>query len=165
MSVVARTLQAQRRIIAVMLVLTALAFWRGAFSVFSMVKGTVILLAVVGLLVASAVRIAQTRRAFVPVGLPVWLLAGFAAALVLSTLASPNILGSLAGQGGRFTGLVMYGAYALLFLVLIAYEPFRRRDGEVAVLLMLCYAVHRFLNEMLPFNEKAVLVTAAFFGM
>jgi prolipoprotein diacylglyceryltransferase len=38
---------------------------------------------------------------------------------------------------------------ALLFFLLTAYYPFRRHDGEVMVLFMLGYAVHRFLNEML----------------
>ncbi|QEL18114.1 prolipoprotein diacylglyceryl transferase family protein [Limnoglobus roseus] len=35
----------------------------------------------------------------------------------------------------------------LLTLLLLAYQPFRRHDGQVIVLLMLGYAVHRFLNE------------------
>jgi phosphatidylglycerol:prolipoprotein diacylglycerol transferase len=38
---------------------------------------------------------------------------------------------------------------ALLLGVLLAYWPFRRRDGELMVILMLAYAVHRFLNEIL----------------
>jgi phosphatidylglycerol:prolipoprotein diacylglycerol transferase len=38
---------------------------------------------------------------------------------------------------------------ALLFLVLLTWEPYRRRRGELIVLLMLCYAVHRFINESL----------------
>jgi phosphatidylglycerol:prolipoprotein diacylglycerol transferase len=37
----------------------------------------------------------------------------------------------------------------LLFLLLTAYFPFRRREGEVMILFMLGYSVHRFLNEML----------------
>jgi prolipoprotein diacylglyceryltransferase len=37
----------------------------------------------------------------------------------------------------------------LLFLFLSAFYAFRRHDGEVMVLFMLGYAVHRFLNEML----------------
>jgi prolipoprotein diacylglyceryltransferase len=37
----------------------------------------------------------------------------------------------------------------VLFLLLIAAYPFRRRYGEIFVLFMVCYAVHRFLNEML----------------
>jgi phosphatidylglycerol:prolipoprotein diacylglycerol transferase len=44
----------------------------------------------------------------------------------------------------------------LLFLLLTAYYPFRRRDGEVMVLLMLGYAVHRFLNEMLRADPRPV---------
>src|SRR5262249_34663598 len=38
---------------------------------------------------------------------------------------------------------------ALVFVLLLAYYPFRRHDGEMFVLLMLCYPVHRFLNEIL----------------
>ena len=37
----------------------------------------------------------------------------------------------------------------LIFFLLTAYYPFRRREGEVMILFMMCYAVHRFLNEML----------------
>jgi phosphatidylglycerol:prolipoprotein diacylglycerol transferase len=37
----------------------------------------------------------------------------------------------------------------LLLLLLLAYEPFRRRDGQVMALLMIGYGIHRFLNEML----------------
>jgi phosphatidylglycerol:prolipoprotein diacylglycerol transferase len=50
----------------------------------------------------------------------------------------------------------------LLFLLLTAFYPFRQRYGEVFVLFMLCYAVHRFLNEMLrndtlPFADGMTL--------
>ncbi len=37
----------------------------------------------------------------------------------------------------------------LLFFLLTAYYPFRRRDGEVMIIFMIGYAIHRFLNEML----------------
>jgi len=37
----------------------------------------------------------------------------------------------------------------LLFFLLTAYYPFRRREGEVMVVFMVGYAIHRFLNEML----------------
>jgi phosphatidylglycerol:prolipoprotein diacylglycerol transferase len=43
---------------------------------------------------------------------------------------------------------------ALLYLVLVAFEPFRRRDGMVMVLFILGYSLHRFLNEMLR-NDTA----------
>jgi prolipoprotein diacylglyceryltransferase len=35
----------------------------------------------------------------------------------------------------------------LLMILLLAFQPFRRHDGQVMVLLMAGYAVHRFLNE------------------
>jgi prolipoprotein diacylglyceryltransferase len=44
----------------------------------------------------------------------------------------------------------------LLFLLLTAYYPFRRRDGQVMVLLMLGYAVHRTLNELLRADPRPV---------
>jgi prolipoprotein diacylglyceryltransferase len=37
----------------------------------------------------------------------------------------------------------------LLFLVLIAYYPLRRRDGQVIAVLMVGYGMHRYLNELL----------------
>jgi phosphatidylglycerol---prolipoprotein diacylglyceryl transferase len=43
-----------------------------------------------------------------------------------------------------------------LFLLMLAYMPFRRHDGEVMVLFMLGYAVHRFLNECLRDDTKPV---------
>jgi prolipoprotein diacylglyceryltransferase len=44
----------------------------------------------------------------------------------------------------------------LLFLLLSAYYPFRRRDGEVIALFLLCYSVHRYLNEMLRNDTNPV---------
>lgn len=37
----------------------------------------------------------------------------------------------------------------LLMLVLLAYYPYRRHDGQLMVVLMMCYSVHRFINESL----------------
>src|SRR5207244_7042297 len=61
----------------------------------------------------------------------------------------------------------------LLFLLLTAYYPFRRRDGQVMALLMVCYGVHRWLNEQLradfrPYGfEKwtSVILIAAGLGL
>lgn len=36
---------------------------------------------------------------------------------------------------------------ALLVLLLVAFHPFRRHDGQVMVLLMVGYSLHRFINE------------------
>jgi hypothetical protein len=37
----------------------------------------------------------------------------------------------------------------IMILFLLAYYPYRRHDGQLIVLLMLLYAVHRFINESL----------------
>jgi len=44
----------------------------------------------------------------------------------------------------------------LLAFLLWSYYPLKRRDGSVMVLFMLCYAVHRFLDEMLRTDTKQV---------
>ena len=44
----------------------------------------------------------------------------------------------------------------LLLFFLLSYYPYKRRDGEVLVLLMLGYGVHRFLNEMLRTDTEPV---------
>ena len=44
----------------------------------------------------------------------------------------------------------------IVILLLLAYEPFKTRDGQVMVLMMLCYAVHRFVNEMLRDDPRPV---------
>lgn len=45
---------------------------------------------------------------------------------------------------------------SLLFLLLLAYSPFRTRDGQVMALMMMCYAVHRYLNEQLRNDVRPV---------
>jgi hypothetical protein len=116
MSFTALTLRAQRRILAATVVLVAIVFWRDAFSVFSMPKGTTVLLGVVAIAVFGAVRVARTRRLVVPWSPLLWPLAAFAGALAISWLVSPNPWMSLVGQAGRLTGLAMYLVYAGLFL-------------------------------------------------
>jgi phosphatidylglycerol---prolipoprotein diacylglyceryl transferase len=47
---------------------------------------------------------------------------------------------------------------AILFFLLMAYYPLRRHDGEVMVLFMAGYAVHRFLDEILRADTEPVLL-------
>ncbi|TMQ32917.1 MAG: prolipoprotein diacylglyceryl transferase [Planctomycetota bacterium] len=44
----------------------------------------------------------------------------------------------------------------LLFLLLLAYQPFRKHDGELMALLMVCYGLHRSLNELLRDDARPV---------
>ena len=55
----------------------------------------------------------------------------------------------------------IYGGISalLLCLVLLAYDPFARRDGEVIALLLTLYPVNRFLLECIRTDEPAVFNT------
>ncbi len=44
----------------------------------------------------------------------------------------------------------------LLFIVLMSYYPLRRHDGQVFVVLMLGYAIHRYLNEVIRNDTSTV---------
>ncbi len=45
----------------------------------------------------------------------------------------------------------------LLILLLLAYYPYRRHDGQLMVLLMVGYAIHRFINESLRIEPSVGL--------
>jgi membrane-associated protease RseP (regulator of RpoE activity) len=45
----------------------------------------------------------------------------------------------------------------LLILLLLAYYPYRRHDGQLMVLLMIGYALHRFINESLRIEPSYTL--------
>ncbi len=47
---------------------------------------------------------------------------------------------------------------ALVLWLLLAFYPYRRRDGEVMVLFMFCYALHRFLDEILRIDTDPVFL-------
>jgi phosphatidylglycerol---prolipoprotein diacylglyceryl transferase len=44
----------------------------------------------------------------------------------------------------------------LLMLFLLAFHPFRHHDGQTMTLFLACYAIHRFLNEILRNDTAAV---------
>src|SRR5680860_961171 len=89
MSFLASTYAWQRRLLAGGLVVVALGFWRATYDVFNTFKATVIALALLGICVAGALRVARTRRLRVPASPAVWgPLALFALALVVATGAA-----------------------------------------------------------------------------
>ena len=45
---------------------------------------------------------------------------------------------------------------ALLLLLLLAFEPFKRYDGQMMGLMMIGYAAHRYVNEILRSDERPV---------
>jgi prolipoprotein diacylglyceryltransferase len=52
----------------------------------------------------------------------------------------------------------------LLVFLLVAFQPFRRHDGQVLVLLMIGYAAHRFLNEAIRI-EPTYTISGIDFGL
>ncbi|CAN5518676.1 hypothetical protein BH23ACT9_BH23ACT9_32460 [soil metagenome] len=119
MDFVERTLQWQRRTLAAVLVLTALAFHRGTFDVFNTTKATVIAVGTTAIVAAGVVRVARTRRALLPVTRAWWATGAFLGALAVSTVVSPTPLWSVVGRPGRHTGLAMYVLCAVLLLVTV----------------------------------------------
>src|SRR5262249_34994640 len=73
---------------------------------------------------------------------------------------------TVAGQGGftiapKTLGLHPTQLYEtismlLVLLLLYAFEPFKTRDGQVMVLMMITYAVHRYLNELLRADPRPI---------
>ena len=47
----------------------------------------------------------------------------------------------------------------LICLLLLAYDPFRRRDGELSALMLTVYSVTRFLEEIVRTDEAPILST------
>ena len=62
---------------------------------------------------------------------------------VATMVIAPRTLGLYPTQLYEVVSMV------LLFLVLLAYEPFRRNPGQVMAVLMMGYGIHRYLNEIL----------------
>jgi len=117
MDVVPASLRWQRALLCAVLVVAFVGFWRSTYDVFNTFKATVLLLGTIALVGLGAYRVSRTRRIAVPWS-PVAAAAGvLAAAFVIATLVSPTPLLSVVGRPGRHTGLAMYLAYLVLFLI------------------------------------------------
>ncbi|HUH07942.1 MAG TPA: tetratricopeptide repeat protein [Egibacteraceae bacterium] len=114
MDFVARTLRWQRIVLAVVLVGSAVGFWRGSLDVFNTTKATIVALGALALLTLSALRVSMTRRALIPATAAWYPMGAFAAALVVATLVADRPMLAVVGRIGRHTGLVMYLVYVML---------------------------------------------------
>jgi phosphatidylglycerol---prolipoprotein diacylglyceryl transferase len=89
---------------------------------------------------------------------------GQSASLGVAGQAAPALLAAspLAGRSQPIHPTQLYSAIdaGLLCLVLLAYYPYRRRDGEVFALLLTLHPISRFLIEIIRTDEPAVLGTA-----
>jgi putative inorganic carbon (HCO3(-)) transporter len=110
---------AQRGLLSVVVVLAGVVIWRPLLDPFMLPRLTVIVLGAVGLLGLAGARAVRHGRVSLPVGLPIWIVAALAAALVLATVTADDVLISLIGQHSRYGGLLSYAAYLAVFLVAV----------------------------------------------
>lgn len=117
-------LGAQRVIVLGLVVVSAVAIWRGSLEVFNLLRLTLVLLGAVALVALSAVRAARTGTIGV-VRSPVTVLAAaFVVALLVATVVADGLAVPLLGAYGRNAGALAYAAYAVVLLVTIrAFRP------------------------------------------
>jgi Flp pilus assembly protein TadD/O-antigen ligase len=102
------------------LVASAVVVYPPAVEPFMLPKATLVVAFAVVLLACAAVRALWSRRLTVPVSPPVLAVLAFLAAAVVATLTSPTPWTSLIGFYGRYSGLVPYLAYAVVFFTVLA---------------------------------------------
>lgn len=111
-----RTLRLQHRIALAALAASWIVVWRTSFEPFMLVKATAVHLAAVAVLLVALVRLAVTGRVVVPRSGVVYGAAATVVAMVVATATSSVPALSVAGVYGRFSGLALYGAAAVLLL-------------------------------------------------
>lgn len=109
--------RAQRQVLAVVVVLSAVAVWRPLVDPFMVVKLTVLVLGAVALLGLAGVRAVRAGRVTLPAGPVAVVVAALAVALVLATVTADNVGLAAVGQHRRYAGLLPYLAYLTAFLV------------------------------------------------
>lgn len=121
-----------RLTVAVAVAASVLVFYRPALDDFTLPKITAVLVAVVFVVVLSALR-ALDRGALAVVRTPFrWVVLAFVLAAIVSVATTVDLSASLVGQYGRYLGLIPYLVYILLgFRALTA---LRDRSGVVLLL-------------------------------
>jgi O-antigen ligase/Flp pilus assembly protein TadD len=121
----------QRWLLAAMHLGSAVIILPAAVEPFMLPKMTFLLLVGVALGGLTMARAAWTRVLHAPVSPVMWAVLAFAAALVLTTITSPTPWASAVGFYARYTGLVPYLMYLLVFLLVV-----RRTDAALTRLLL-----------------------------
>ena len=106
-----------RLLLAIAVVGTALACWRGTSDAFSVVKLTVAVCMAVALAALAAGRALHRARVELPGGAVVWALGAFLLLGLLTVVLSPSLGRSVLGQDGRSAGYLLYLSAAVVFLV------------------------------------------------
>lgn len=125
---------AERFVIAATVAVGVVAIWPGAYDAFYVPKATVIAVGAVALIATWATRLVLVGKAVVPVSPVLVPAAAFLAALAVTAfLGNPSV--SIVGAYARYTGLLPYVAYLVLFVgVLAAYTPAKIPALVVSVL-------------------------------
>jgi O-antigen ligase len=108
-------LGADRWVVYITAVASAVAVWRPAFDPFSLPKATVVVLGGSALVLLALMRWIRTGVVSLPSSRLAVAAGVFLVALALATLASDNLATSVAGHYKRYTGFVLYASCVALF--------------------------------------------------
>lgn len=160
----------QRFLLAALLAGSALLILPPAVEPFMLPKATFVVVGAILLLCLSAASAAWSRTVQLPSG-PVGLVfILLAIALITTTLTSPELWTSLTGFYARYTGLVPYLAYLVVFLVALrlAAVPLVRllaRTAIVTLALVVAYGLTQAAGaEPFGFKDVGLGTTFSFFG-
>jgi tetratricopeptide (TPR) repeat protein len=113
------TLRAQRWLVLTMLVGSAVIILPSAVEPFMLPKATFLVVLGVALAGLAAARALWVREVRLPLSPVTGAVAAFGLALVVATVTSPTPLVSLVGVYSRYTGLIAYLTYLLVFIAIL----------------------------------------------
>lgn len=145
------TIRAQRVLLAVAVVASAVLINVGDGDIFALPKATAIAVCAVLAVGLAAVRWAWIRRVSVPVEPATVAAYAFVAALTVTTSTSTTPMQSLVGQYSQNAGLAAYAAYVVLFVVVLRVHspktlPALLRAFVASTLLVVGYAVLQIVD-------------------
>jgi O-antigen ligase len=164
------TLRWQRWLLAAMLFGSAVILLPPAVEPFMLPKATFLVAAGLVLAAVGAARAVWAHSARLPSSLAVWAVTAFAAALLIATATSPERWASVIGFYGRYTGLVPYLVYVLVFLVVLRVTDlgFVRLLSRTALVALGVVDAYGFLQaagaEPFGFTDKGLGATFSSFG-
>ena len=117
MDVAAATLRAQRYVLAGLMAVVPIAFWRPGTEVFQLPKASLVFVATVVLGCLAALRGIAQRQLVLPGWAALATVAGFCTAALLATVASESPMQSFVGASERYSGFASHLCYATLFIL------------------------------------------------
>jgi tetratricopeptide (TPR) repeat protein len=164
------TLRWQRWLLAAMLFGTAVIILPPAVEPFMLPKATFVVFLAVVLAALGAASALWTRTIAVPQS-PVTVAVGiFTLALAITTITSPTPLASVIGFYSRYTGLVPYLAYLLVFFLVLRLADARlvrllRRTALVALGFVVAYGLAQAAGiDPIAYSDASLGTTFSFLG-